>query len=500
MNRSQKLKLSTTLNLLSKIAVMISGIILPRLILVNYGSEVNGLVASIGQFLSVITFLDLGVGSIVQSALYRPLANNDNQQISMVLKTAKQYFRKIAYILIIYILLLIIFYPKIIGETPLDYFSTAMLIIAISISTFAQYYFGLVNELLLNADQKGYIQASTEIVVVILNTIASVILISLGLAIESVKLFSGLIILIRPIYLTYYIRKNYKVDYDIELDHDPLPQKWSGMGQHIAHTINTSSDIVILSIFSTLQDVSIYSVYKMVINAIYIVIQSFSTSLQSYFGNFLGNEEYEELNTTFSFVEWALHTVVTYLFSLTAVLIVPFVLLYTQGVEDLNYNVPIFAILLVISKTFMSIRTPYQALVFAAGHFKQTQLSSILEACINIIVSIILVQWLGLSGVAIGSIIAMFYRTFYLANYLSKNISYRPIKLFLKNLLVDIVVMSMIVAIGSLLVNYRLVENFIDWIIVAIIIGLIGVILSSLINYIFYRGYLVGLFKKIIPF
>src|SRR5699024_5583613 len=106
---------------------MISGIILPRLILVQYGSEVNGLVSSIAQFLSVITFLDLGVGSVVQSALYRPLAKNDTQQISEVLKSARNYFRKIAYVLIFYVILLVIFYPKIVNAISLDYLSTAML-------------------------------------------------------------------------------------------------------------------------------------------------------------------------------------------------------------------------------------------------------------------------------------------------------------------------------------------------------------------------------------
>lgn len=496
MNRAQKLKLSTIANLISKFVVMISGIILPRLILVHYGSEVNGLVSSIAQFLSVITFLDLGVGAVVQSALYRPLAKNDTQQISEVLKSAKNYFRKIAYVLIIYVIFLIIFYPKIVGTTTLGKASTVMLIISISISIFSQYYFGLVNELLLNADQKGYIQASTEILVVILNTIFSIIFINLGFSIENVKLFSGLIILIRPIYLTYYIKRNYNIDYNIQLYYDPLPQKWSGMSQHIAHTINNNSDIVILTLLSTLQNVSIYSIYKMVVNAIYLIISSFSTSLQSYFGNFLGNEEYENLDTSFTFIEWALHTVVTYLYSLTAVLIVPFVLLYTKGVEDLSYNMPVFAVLLVIAKMLMSIRTPYQALVFSAGHFRQTQMSSIIEAIINILFSIVLVQWLGLSGVAIGSILAMLYRIFYLVIYLSKNILERPISLFFKNLIVDVIVMILIVTIGLFFTNFWAIDNFIDWIVVAIILGVAGLFVALIINIFFYKEKLTFLAKS----
>src|SRR5699024_8667784 len=103
MNRTARLKMNSIVSLLNRIAILISGLILPRYILLYFGSEINGLVQSITQFLSVITFLDLGVGSVVQSALYKPLANNDKYQSSLVLKAARNFFRKIAYVLILYV-------------------------------------------------------------------------------------------------------------------------------------------------------------------------------------------------------------------------------------------------------------------------------------------------------------------------------------------------------------------------------------------------------------
>lgn len=157
MNRNQKLKLNTHSSLVSKFTILISGFVLPKLILNNYGSEINGLVNSITQFLSVITFLDLGVGSVVQSALYRPLAQENNEEISRIIKSVKRYFRNIALILLIYVIILAIVYPQIIESNNLDVLSTVFLILAISINQFGQYYFGIVNELLLNADQKAYI-------------------------------------------------------------------------------------------------------------------------------------------------------------------------------------------------------------------------------------------------------------------------------------------------------------------------------------------------------
>lgn len=65
---------NTISSLLAQITVLVCGFILPRFFLQSFGSEVNGMVNSIAQFLGVISFLELGVGAVVESALYKPLA------------------------------------------------------------------------------------------------------------------------------------------------------------------------------------------------------------------------------------------------------------------------------------------------------------------------------------------------------------------------------------------------------------------------------------------
>ena len=75
---NKKLSRNTISSLLLQIITVISGFVLPRLIMHNYGSQVNGLVNSIAQFLSIITFLEFGVGAVIQSALYAPIVNNNN--------------------------------------------------------------------------------------------------------------------------------------------------------------------------------------------------------------------------------------------------------------------------------------------------------------------------------------------------------------------------------------------------------------------------------------
>lgn len=91
--RERKLAKNTISSLIFQVITIVSGFILPRLILKQYGSSVNGLVNSIAQFLSIISFLELGVGAVVQSTLYKPLAENDNVQVSKILASAEKFLK-----------------------------------------------------------------------------------------------------------------------------------------------------------------------------------------------------------------------------------------------------------------------------------------------------------------------------------------------------------------------------------------------------------------------
>ena len=161
---------NTIASMLSQLTALICGFILPRFFLQHFGSEVNGLVNSITQFLGAISFLELGIGAVVQSALYKPLADKDDQKISCVVVSANRFFQRLAKLLLVYVIVLVVVYPVIVNQN-FGYLYTATLIGAMSVSSFAQYYFGIVNSLLLNADQRGYIQYCAHIMVFKINVI-----------------------------------------------------------------------------------------------------------------------------------------------------------------------------------------------------------------------------------------------------------------------------------------------------------------------------------------
>ena len=88
----KKIKTNLIIAIIYELIAIIYGFILPRLILEQFGSEVNGLMQSITQFLGIIGFLDMGVGQVVRSSLYGPLEKRDNDQLSrIIVSTARDY-------------------------------------------------------------------------------------------------------------------------------------------------------------------------------------------------------------------------------------------------------------------------------------------------------------------------------------------------------------------------------------------------------------------------
>ena len=209
--RKKRLFYNTFSSLIFQVTTIICGFILPRIILNAFGSNVNGLVNSITQFLGIISFLELGVGAVVQSALYKPLIEKKQDDVSKIIASANKFFRRIAQILLVYVITLIFFYPIFVSE-DYGFAYIATLIVAISISSFAQYYFGIVNRLLLIADQRGYIQYNAQTIAVIGNTVVCYILIVLGCSIQVVKLTTSLIYLLQPFFIHLYVRKYYKIN------------------------------------------------------------------------------------------------------------------------------------------------------------------------------------------------------------------------------------------------------------------------------------------------
>lgn len=483
--QKRRMASNTTTSLILQITVLISNFILPRLILKEYGSEVNGLINSITQFLSIISFLELGIGAVLQSSLYKPLAEQDYSKTSEIVTSASRFFKRLGIIFAVYVILLIWFYPQI-ANSNFEWAYSAFLILAMSLSSFAQYYYGIVDRLLVTADQRGYIYYTVQTITLILNISVCVFLIHLGKSIQIVKLVTSLIYLARPIILRIYVTKHYSINRKIRYQEEPIKQKWNGIAQHVAAVVLDSTDSIVLTVFASLSAVSVYSVYHLVVTGVMILFQSLTNGIHSLIGNLWAKQEYKQLEFIFGWFEWLVHVGSTFLFGCTGVLIIPFIQIYTGGITDINYVYPVFSFFIVFAYTWRSLRLPYNIMILAAGHFKQTQSNYIIAAIMNIVISIATVRLWGLVGVAIGTLAAMVYQTVWMAYYNSRCLLQWPFHNFCKQLAADC-----LTAVPAALVcsRFSLVSNsYVEWVLLAIPVALVWGFSALIVNLLLYKN------------
>ena len=496
--RSKKAIYNIVTNIVLQIIIIIYGFIVPKIIIQTYGTNVNGLIASITQFLAYITLLESGFGPVVRAVLYKPIANKNTNEIKKILKSSERFFRKIAYVFILYIIVLCIFYPFLVASSFSSLY-TISLIVIISISTFAEYFFGMTYRMFLQANQQNYIISIIQILTYILSITAIIIMASVGVSIQAIKLASAIIFVLRPILQNLYVKRKYKINLNDVDDNYKIKQKWDALSQHIAAVVNGNTDITVLTIFTNLAYVSIYSVYYLVVKGINSLIQAFNNGIDASFGDMIAKNEYENLNSKFKLYEVMCFTISTIVYTCAIILITPFVSVYTIKITDANYIQYSFGVLLVVSQYIWAIRLPYNSLIMASGHFKETRIGAWIEAGSNIIISVILVWKYGLIGVTIGTITSMIIRTAEFIYHSNKYILRRSIFETIKKIVVLLIETALIIIVCHY-IPYMKNTSYLNWIINGLITGGISLSIVMFINIIIYKNemsMLIGIIKGI---
>ena len=494
-SRSKAIKLNALTSILSEVVTLICGLILPRIILLMYGSTTNGLVSSITQFLGFSVVLRSGIGAVTRAALYRPLADGNINDVSAIMSATRKYMQKIALILAGCIVVFAVVYPFIVQD-EYDWSYAFCMVLVLGISTFFENFFGIKNMILLQADQRYYIQTLAAILSQVLSCLVSVALMYLGLDMIFVKLGAAVAFLSKPLFLEIYVKSHYKIDKTIPPNNLAIKQRWDAFFQQFAIIINSNVDVVLITLFAPLSSVSIYTVHYMVVNNIGKVAQAPVQGVGAAFGDMIARDERESLLRNFQFMEWAVFALATLLFSITAAMITSFVQLYTSSVTDANYYQPLFALLMTIAVMLNCVRIPYQSLTEAAGHFKQTRNGAILEVIIHIVVSIVLLICIGLIGVMIGSLCSCLIRTIQYSWYSSKRILKISIWHIVKNYVVYAVAFAICVVIGYFLVIDNM-ANYWQWILYSIYMSLISLAVVVLVSVLFNRNEVKYLFSRI---
>lgn len=386
------------------------GIILPRLLLTSFGSEINGLVSTVTQLYTYIAILEAGIGATSLNALYKFFANNDRDGIAETLNATKIYFRRVSIVYGICVIVATFLFPYALN-TEIDRTTVSLVILLQGLSGLVNFSFVSAYEQLLLADGKAYISSLINLIVTVLSYLARIIAITMGYNIVVVQAAFLCVSLTKAIVLYCYYKKNYPwIKYNNKADMSILKQRGSFMVHEISGAVNHSSAVLIISIFCDLKQASVYTVYSLIYNNLRTLMNKISASVDFYLGQAFhrSKEEYQKLHDlvetyyiTFSFA------VFTAAFCVT----LPFMKLYTSGVEDVKYADALLPYFFVIIELFSCIRSFSSKLILVSGNAKKTRPNTIIEASITLFSSLIFVQYWGLHGVMMGGILSQLYRT-----------------------------------------------------------------------------------------
>ena len=463
----QKPKLNVLTTLMRQVISTLCGILLPRVLIGAFGSVIYGATTSIAQFLSYITLLEGGIGGVARGALYEPLACGDKAQISRIYQIIRRFFLKIAGLFLIYTLILAVFYHDIAAVTVFERPFTFGLVIVISLSTMANYLGGFADLTLMNADQKQYLNNIVMTVTNILNVALVVVLVKTGANILIVKLSSALIFVTRRMFYSAYVKNHYRLPKVSAKGHD-LEQKWTGMGQHMAFFLHTNMDVILLTLFADLKMVSVYAVYYLVTRSIWDISSSFSGGMEAAFGELIAKKETAALHRSYRKYGTMLTIVALVLFGCAGVMLIPFIRLYMAGVTDANYIQPLFGLLLLVAEAINCLVLPYTTLFISANQLKQSRWGSYGEVIINAVVSLLLIRWNPLLGVALGTLAATMFKALFYMVYTSRNIlqcSTRNVLLRFAGALAVLIAVSIG---GMQLLMQVMIPNYFVWIIAGI--------------------------------
>jgi len=476
-------------------AHIVCAFVLPRLILTSFGSQYNGVTGTISQLVGVIILLQAGIGSVTRASLYKPLAENDLEQVSVIVKTTEVFLRKIAYIYVGLTVAITFIYPFLVIE-EFDWLFTASLVLVILVPTFFNCYFGQAYQLLLLSDQQHQFVYIANIVRIIGITTIQVVLINKGFGIQVVYLCTASLLIIEPLIIKHCVKRKYKIISDVEYDYTTINQRWDNFGMEVARFVVSKTSLIVIAVFLNAYEASLFVIYTLILNGVFHLVMPFMKGMSAAFGNMIAKGEHDITKKNMQIYEQIIYTISTFLFTVATIMALPFISLYTINVTDVNYYRPAFLYIMSAAYIFQCYSSLYVGVVNAAGHFKQLRRQSFIEATLCIVFSIVFVNLFGIVGVALGMLLAYSFRTVRYAVYISKNIILRKKALFFKRIILSAACLLFTCSIVTILpINDA--TNFLLWVLNSIIVSIITLITIVAGELLFYRNDLKETIKKL---
>lgn len=420
-----KLSIYNTISaIVLQIINLIVNLILPQVMIRVYGSSVNGLVTTIRQIVSYFNLVEAGLSGAAVYALYKPLANKDKDDIDGILSASNRFYNISGFIFSALILLTAFIYPMFTSGQGISTVTIAALVLIIGASGSLEFFAVGKYKVLYTADQRSYVISLINAVAVAINAIVILILASLRFDIVIVQLVALVSFFARSALYALYGKLKYpEINYKALPRNDALDKRWDSLILQILGVATTATPVIVTSLVLGLKEASVFGVYNMVFVSVLALLTTFSGGLSAMFGDLLARNELGILQKAYHQYEYLYYGLLAWGYSCAAILIMPFMKIYTGGFTDADYVRPGIAALFVAVGILSNIKTPQGMLVISAGLYKETKPQSLIQAVIAVVFSVVLAPFFGIAGVLIGSILSNLYRDIDLIFYIPKAVT-----------------------------------------------------------------------------
>ncbi len=479
-----------------QVVTLAAGFIVPRIMLTTYGSDINGLVTSVTQFIAYFKLVEAGLASAAVYALYAPLARREIGGINSILSAARNFYNKSGYIFVSLVLCLAVSYPVFVNSPSLTRLETAVLVLVIGGAGTLEFFTMAKYRVLLTAAQKIYIISLASICAIVLNTAIISVLATSGFSIVIVRGVALFSVFMRSLIFFLYVRRKYPfVNYHAKPDEKALSKRWDAFYLQILGSINTGAPVIIATLFTTLKIVSVYSIFHMVMAGVSGILSVAINGLFASFGDVIARKEQDVLQRAYNEFEFIYYMIISVAYGCAVVLIMPFIAIYTRGVTDTNYYLPVVGFLSVFNGLMYNIKTPQGMLVISAGLFRETRRQTSTQGLIAVLGGILFVQFLGLPGILAASILANLYRNIDLLFFIPKYVTKLPVK----NSFMRILRIFLTIAIVWFTFSFSSVPqtSYTEWMKHALFVTVYAVSIVLAVNWFFEKAVFCSAFRRV---
>lgn len=367
-----------------------------------------GLDAVFTNIIGLMDLAELGIGSAVFYALYKPLAEQNEEQVLGVMQLLAKVYRLIALILcgvgVLLMPLLTVITPEARGVPNVQ------LLFGFYLANTVVSYLFTYKGLLASADQKNYITLRNHYIFVVSLNVTQIIIIYLTHNFVVYAAVQSMFTLAEGISLSWIMDRKYPIlrrKDKVCLPENITRKIWSDVRKIVVgragNTIISSTDNLILSNVVGLSKTGAYSNYVLVKASLQAIVCQFQSAVSASIGNMAASGEREKELEYF----WFLNFITTSLYAVTSVcmfnLMQPFIVYWLGGNYLMDYGV-LFCITVVYY--LGGIRGLFKTFSMAHGVFDLEAKKAILEVVANLVISILLAVKIGLIGVLLGTVIS----------------------------------------------------------------------------------------------